>query len=194
VEKAARAFDVRHGERRMVLVAFMVLLSTITAHTMLETARDALLLAKLPRSSLGVVYIIIAILTIPTGAISAKLGNRFGARRSLTASLVVASFSVLGVHTLPATPKTAIVLYVLTGLIGAVLVPQFWAFTGDLFTVAQGRRLLGPIASAGVIGGLVGSGLAALAVQIFPTRHLLLLASAIFFVAGVALSCWDRVA
>jgi AAA family ATP:ADP antiporter len=194
VEKAARAFDVRHGERRMVLVAFMVLLSTITAHTMLETARDALLLAKLPRSSLGVVYIIIAILTIPTGAISAKLGNRFGARRSLTASLVVASFSVLGVHTLPATPKTAIVLYVLTGLIGAVLVPQFWAFTGDLFTVAQGRRLLGPIASAGVIGGLVGSGLAALAVQIFPTRHLLLLASAIFFVAGVALSFYRPMA
>lgn len=194
VEWAARAFDVRHGERRMVLVSFMVLLSTITAHTMLETARDAFLLAKLPRSSLGVVYIIIAILTIPTGAISAKLGNRFGARRALTASLVVASLSVLAVRGLPATPNAAIVLYVLTGLIGAILVPQFWAFTGDLFTVAQGRRLLGPIASAGVIGGLVGSGIAALAVRVFPTRHLLVLASAIFFVAGVALSFYRPMA
>ena len=187
VDTVARLLDVRAGERRMVLLAFAILLLTISAHTMLETARDALLLAKMPRRSLGIVYVIIAILTLPTGAVAATLGARMGPKRALCASLVAAAVSVLGVRALPANPATAMILYVLTGLIGAVLVPQFWAFTGDLFTVAQGRRLLGPIASAGVVGGLLGSSIAALAVMVVPTRQLLFLAATIFLVAATTL-------
>lgn len=196
VEGVARLFDVRAGERRLVLLAFAVLLLTISAHTMLETARDALLLAKMPRRALGVVYVVIAILTLPTGAVAASLGERLGPKRALCGSLVVAAVSVLFVRALPASPSTAMVLYVLTGLIGAVLVPQFWAFTGGLFTVAQGRRLLGPIASAGVVGGLVGSSIAAIAVMVIPTRQLLFVASGVFVLAAITLffSNTDRAA
>ncbi len=181
---AARALDVRRGEGSLVVLSFVVLLLTISAHTMLETARDTLLLAKMPRRSLGIVYVLIAIFTLPTGAIAAATARRWGPKRALSGSLVVAAASVMGVRALPAGPNTAMTLYVLTGLIGAVLVPQFWAFAGGLFTVTQGRRLLGPIASAGVIGGFVGSGLAAVAVRMMPTRQLLLVAGALFLVAA----------
>ncbi len=181
---AARALDVRRGEGGLVVLSFVVLLLTISAHTMLETARDTLLLAKMPRRSLGIVYVLIAVFTLPTGAIAAAMAKRWGPKRALSGSLVVAALSVLGVRALPAGANTAMTLYVLTGLIGAVLVPQFWAFAGGLFTVTQGRRLLGPIASAGVIGGFVGSGLAAVAVRMMPTRQLLLVAGAIFLVAA----------
>jgi len=182
-----RLFDVRAGELRLVAAAFVVLLLTISAHTMLETARDALLLAKMPRRALGLVYVVIAILTLPTGAVAASLGERMGPKRALCGSLVTAAVLVLGVRALPASPTTAMVLYVLTGLIGAVLVPQFWAFTTGLFTVAQGRRLLGPIASAGVTGGLLGSSIAAAVVLVLPTRQLLFVASAIFLAAATVL-------
>ncbi len=180
----ARALDVRRGEGRLVVLSFVVLLLTISAHTMLETARDTLLLAKMPRRSLGIVYVLIAVFTLPTGAIAAAMAKRWGPKRALCGSLVVAALSVLGVRGLPAGANTAMALYVLTGLIGAVLVPQFWAFAGGLFTVTQGRRLLGPIASAGVIGGFAGSGLAAVAVRMMPTRQLLVVAGAIFLVAA----------
>lgn len=182
-----RLFDVRRGELKLVVVAFAVLLLTISAHTMLETARDALLLAKMPRRALGLVYVVIAILTLPTGAIASVLGERMGPKRALCGSLVAAALLVLGVRSLPASSTTAMILYVLTGLIGAVLVPQFWAFTTGLFTVAQGRRLLGPIASAGVTGGLVGSSVAAAVVLVLPTRQLLFVASAIFLAAALVL-------
>src|SRR5262249_4631413 len=71
-----------------------------------------------------------------------------------------------------------------SGLIGAVLVPQFWALAGRMFTVSQGRRLLGPIASAGVLGGLVGSATAAAALSVVPVRSLVALAGLVFVGAG----------
>lgn len=180
----ARVLDIRSGEGSAVVLSFVVLLLVISAHTMLETARDTLLLARMPRRSLGIVYILIAICTLPTGALASRMTARWGPKRSLSGSLVVAAVSVLFVRTLPPTPTTAMGLYVLTGIIGSILVPQFWAFAAGLFTVSQGRRLLGPIASAGVIGGFVGSGLAALAVQTFSTRQLLIGASVIFVLAA----------
>ena len=51
---------------------------------------------------------------------------------------------------------SVLALYVTSTLIGTVLVPLFWAIVGARFTVSQGRRLLGPIAAAGTIGGAIG--------------------------------------
>ena len=47
-------FDIREGERRNTLAAFATLLAITTGHTMLETARDAFFLAKMPASRLPV--------------------------------------------------------------------------------------------------------------------------------------------
>lgn len=157
VERFARLLGVRDGERRAVLVSFSVLLSTVAAHALLETARDALLLSGVPRTALGVVYVLIAVLTVPTAVASRRATLRLGAKRALTVSLVAASGLVAGAWTLPVTSTVAVLVYVLTGLIGAVLVPQFWSFMGDVFTATQVRRLFGPISSAGVIGGVAGS-------------------------------------
>jgi ATP:ADP antiporter, AAA family len=180
-----RTLDVRTGERRLLLVMFGILLLTISAHTMLETARDTLLLAKMPRRSLGIVYILIAFFTLPAGAGASWVSQRWGPRRSLFASLLLAAACVLTVRSFPATPVTAMTLYVLTGLIGAVLVPQFWSLSGSLFTVAQGRRLLGPIASAGVVGGFLGSAGAALAVRVVSTKQLLIISAVLLVAAAV---------
>ena len=45
-----RLLDVRPEERRQMAIAFLVLFGILTAHTILETARDALFLARLPRT------------------------------------------------------------------------------------------------------------------------------------------------
>jgi AAA family ATP:ADP antiporter len=172
----------------------MVLLSTVMAHTLLETARDTLLLLRLPRSALGVVYVIIAVLTLPTVALSRHVTLRLGAKQAMVVTLLAASVLVVGAWTLPASPLTAIVVYVLTGLSGAVLIPQFWAFAADVFTATQGRRLFGPISTAGVVGGVVGSGAAALIVRFTHSRQLLLVAAGIFLVAGGAFALYRPMA
>jgi ATP:ADP antiporter, AAA family len=188
VDALAQFFDVRSGEHMLVLVSFVTLLLIVSGHTMLETARDALLLSKLPRDSLALVYIAIAAVTLPTGAIASRVSIAFGAKKALLTSFFVAAVSVLVVRQLPATRNVAVGLYVLTGMIGAVLVPQFWSFAASLFSVAQGRRLLGPIASAGVLGGFVGSALAAVLLQRLTSRHLLEVAAAFFVLAGICMA------
>jgi ATP:ADP antiporter, AAA family len=47
-----RLLDVRPEERRPAATAFLVLFGILAAHTVLETARDALFLARLPPSQL----------------------------------------------------------------------------------------------------------------------------------------------
>ena len=44
----SKYWDIRAGEGRLVIFSFVTLLLIVSAHTVLETARDALLLTRLP--------------------------------------------------------------------------------------------------------------------------------------------------
>jgi AAA family ATP:ADP antiporter len=56
---------------------------------------------------------------------------------------------------------------------------------GTLFTAAQSRRLFGPLASGGVLGGVGGGALAALLLGFVPVRGLLGVASLLYFGAAL---------
>ena len=53
----ARLIDLRAGESRIAILSFLVLMLTSAGYTVLETARDALLVTQLPQRDFGVVYI-----------------------------------------------------------------------------------------------------------------------------------------
>jgi ATP:ADP antiporter, AAA family len=76
-------------------------------------------------------------------------------------------------------------LYVFGALSATVLVGQFWQLAGTLFTAAQSRRLFGPLASGGVLGGVGGGALAALLLSAVPVRGLLGVASLLYFGAAL---------
>ncbi|WP_394843762.1 MFS transporter [Pendulispora brunnea] len=175
-----RAFDIRSGEGRLAALAFATLLLLITAHTILETARDALLLMRLPPRELGIVYIAVAICALPAASIGTRAGERFGPRRTLIGMLIAAAATVVSLFSIHTSRATVVVTYVASGLIGSVLVPQFWTLVGSLFTVAQARRLVGPVASAGIVGGVLGSGAAAAAIMAIRIKALLLVSAGVF--------------
>lgn len=183
-----KKFDIRPGEGRVVGPAFAILLLIVGAHTVLETARDALLLSELPPRALGIVYLAVAALTLPSAAFAAALSDRLGAQRGLAWTLVVAAAITSVFFFVPPSNVSVVVLYVVSGLIGAHLVPQFWALAGRLLTVGEGRRLINPIALSGVLGGLFGSGLAALALYFVPVTALILVAAGIFLLAAGVLA------
>jgi hypothetical protein len=60
----SRLLDVRPGERGITLASFLVLFGGLAAHTMLETARDALFLTRLPASQLPWMYLALAALAL----------------------------------------------------------------------------------------------------------------------------------
>src|SRR4029077_9545986 len=68
-----RLLDVRPEERRSTTIAFLALFGILAAHTILETARDALFLARLPPSQLPWMYLAMA-------GVAARLSN-WSARR-----------------------------------------------------------------------------------------------------------------
>jgi AAA family ATP:ADP antiporter len=184
----SRLVDVRRGEVRTLVAAFVTLLLLITAHTALETARDALLLARFPARSLGVVYLAVAACVLPASWVAARVSERMGARRALGGGLALAGAAMVALFVVPTTRTSVVVLYVTSSLVGAVLVPLFWNLVGSILTVAEGRRLLGPLGAAGVLGGLVGSGAAAGLVEWLPAKALLLVSAGVLLLTMAALA------
>jgi AAA family ATP:ADP antiporter len=189
----SRVVDVRREEIPAALQAFVILLLILLGHTVLETARDALLITRLPPRSLGIVYVAVAVCVLPAAALASKVSARLGPRRALGGSLVLASTALVVLFVLPTTQASVVGLYVASGLVGAVVVPQFWGLVGSFFTVAQARRLLGPIAAAGVIGATLGSTAAVGLLAVLRVKGLLLVASGILLLVVVVVTLGRRV-
>src|SRR5512147_389189 len=91
--RSSRKFvDLRPGELDIFLRAFGVLLLTVAGHTLLETARDALFLARLPPRLLTYVYVTVAVGAVVITPLSGRLARFAGARSALVVSLVFTAF------------------------------------------------------------------------------------------------------
>lgn len=190
-EALRRALDLRDGEEALVFRAGSVLFGLIAGHTLLETARDAVFLGKLPPSRLGLVYALLAVLSLGIARITGRVMQRFGHRNLFVFSLMAASFGTVFLYLLPESGVTAFVLYLWSALLGSVLTIEFWALVGGLLSTAQAKRLLGPLAAGGVVGAVAGATLAALLVMSLPVSVLLPIASAVFLGTSVAALGFD---
>ncbi len=180
-----RLFDVRPAERPSVWAGFGALLLIVVAHTVLETVRDALFLRYVGPSGLGPMYILAAAVTLAMGSIASGIGLRFGVKRALFVTQIASSIVAGVFFFLPPTRTTLIGLYAFGAVGGSLLVPQLWTFVGTLFHAGQSRRVFGTIALAGVLGAVLGSGLAATALLVVDVKTLLLGSSAAFLASAV---------
>ncbi len=183
-----RFFDLRKGEAAVLIRTAMVLFGLIAAHTLLETARDALFLGKLSPSKLPLVYVLLAGLSLFVAKGNSRFIQAFGRRNSLILTLQASAFGTVLIYLLPRNATTIFGLYLWSGLLGTVLVVQFWMFAGQLFTVAQSKRLFGPIAAGGVLGAVSGASFAVAALSLLDVTSLMLVASGIFIATGLLLT------
>jgi ATP:ADP antiporter, AAA family len=181
-----RLLGIRPEDQRDTIVSFATLVAMLAAHSMLETARDALFLSKLPASYLPVTYIVIAALALVVSRVNSAAAARFSRKRLLSLTLLIG-----GVATLAFYPATAGrdawmlgALYVWTGLCATVVVVQFWLLLGDVFNVTQAKRLFSIIGAGGLVGATLGSGAASLLLTVLDARALLLAAGGLFIVAA----------
>jgi ATP:ADP antiporter, AAA family len=181
----ARFVDVRPGEWRGAVLSFAVLMFASAAYTVLETARDALLVTRIPQREFGLVYIAVAACALPAASLMARVGHRLAPPRVLMAALLGSGAAVALYLALPVQRASVVALYVTAALVSSVVFPQFWVTLGTLFTVGQSRRLLGPITSASVLGSVGGSAVAAAVVPALPVRALLGISAALFVASAV---------
>jgi ATP:ADP antiporter, AAA family len=183
-----RLVDVREGEGTSAVQAALTLFLLIAGHTVLETARDTLFLEKLAPSRLTLVYGLIAGLALLASPLCTALARRFGRRNALISLLLVAAYGTALFFVQPLGPRGVFALYAWSGLLGTLLVLLFWLFASELLTVAQGKRLFGPIAAGGVLGAVAGAGAAAALLQRLPVPSLLLVGSGCFLGAALVLT------
>ncbi|HWZ93464.1 MAG TPA: hypothetical protein VNW92_31610, partial [Polyangiaceae bacterium] len=176
----ARSLDIRRGEGRVLARAFATLFLILAAYTVLETARDALLLTRLPLRAIGIAYVAAAVCVLPASGWAARSSQRFGVRATLVGGLL-AEAALLGLlFVVPTSGVSTVAIYAVCSLAGAVLVPLFWGLLGSSLTVVQARRLLGPVGAAGALGAAVGSGAAAGILSLVHTKTLLLVSAFVF--------------
>jgi len=184
----SRFLDVRDGEVSLFLRVFFVLGLTIAGHTLLETARDALFLARLPPKLLALVYVAVALGMLVITPLNVRLTRRAGPRNALVVSLLLTAFVSAWFRTRPASANAVFALYVFGTLSATLLIGQFWLLAGTLFSAAQSRRLFGPLASGGVLGAIAGAGAATLLLEVTQVRSLLAVATLAYFGAALLVS------
>ncbi len=178
--------DVRPEERRTTFAAFGALLAITTGHTLMETARDALFLTKLPAAQLPWMYLVIVVFALALAQLGRR-GAKTDSKAGVAIALVVAGAVTTGFYVLVRGAASAMVLYALyvwSGLFASWVMVQLWTLLGRAHTMTQAKRLYGFIGAGAVLGGVVGAVLARAVVAMYSPRTALLFAAALFVVAA----------
>jgi AAA family ATP:ADP antiporter len=168
--------DIRPEERRATLAALFTLLGMMASHALLETARDALFLAKLPAQRLPWVYLTVALIAFGAFSLQQILGRSASQKLRLLTSLLASSGITFVFWLLAARQEDWVLfaLYVWAGVLASLLGVRFWTLLGELFTVSEAKRLYAVIGAGSVLGAILGSALARLLVMELDPRHLIL--------------------
>ncbi len=183
-----RLFDIRPAERARASQAAGALFAILAGFTISETARDSLFLASNGAKQLALAYLAIAAIAMVAIAANAWVVRRLGRRGALIVTLVVAATGTAAFYVIPRGSAAGLALYLWTGLIGTVVVVQYWLLAGTRFTTAEAKRLYGPIAASGAIGTLAGALFAWRLLYDLEIEGLLLVASGFYVVAAVLLA------
>jgi AAA family ATP:ADP antiporter len=186
-------FRVRREDRRNLAVGFAGLMAIMTAHSVMETARDTLFLSSLPAADLPRAYLAIAVLAIAELKIHERVMRRIRDRRTLlAASLVFGSLVTLGFWGLLDERGTwaRFGFYVWTGLLITVVLIEFWLLLDEAVTVTQAKRIFPAIAAGGVTGAVLGSLLAEALLRVISPAGLVFVSAIVLVVAAAASLLW----
>jgi len=177
----------RPEERRGALVAFVTAFGILSAHTLLETARDALFLARLPATRLPWVYLMIAAFAVVLSLGPWRGRLRVSGAYNLSVVLGVCAVVTFGFWAISSARHSAALyaLYTWTGLEGSLAPLEFWLVLGEKYTVTQAKRIFGFVATGSLLGAVAGAAVARVIVAEFSASALVLSAAIAFAVTAL---------
>jgi AAA family ATP:ADP antiporter len=168
--------------------AGFLLLLMMMGHTALETARDSLFLARLPVQQLPWTYGAIAIAALGAAEINARLRSRFDHRQLLALTLLIGAVGSLGFVRLFQLELSWAphAFYVWIAVIATLATAQFWLVVSEHFTVLQAKSAYAVISAGGLVGAMLGGGLARVIAERFGDLSLLGVGAALFVATAAA--------
>jgi ATP/ADP translocase/HEAT repeat protein len=139
----------------------MTLLGILASYAILETARDALFLARLSPEELPWVYLVMAGVAVVLAEVP---GEGLGLPRALRLPVTLAfgAAVTLGFYLLGPAGQPWLLrgFYVWSGAIVTLAGVQFWVLLGEIYTITQAKRLYRAIGTGSLLGAALGAGLA----------------------------------
>lgn len=159
--------DVRAGEGVSVLLLTCTIFLLLASYYLLKTAREALILS-LENGAVLKAYSSAAQAVLLLGLVPAYswLASRVPRVRLIGITTTFLGVNLLGFAALYAAGTViAVPFYIWLGIYNIFTISQFWAFTNDLYTEGQGRRLFAFIGVGSSLGAWLGAEAAALLVK-----------------------------
>ena len=180
-------FGVPRAIAGRVMVAFATLLCLLAAHSMLETARDAMFLSALPAARLPWVYLAIAALALGAAGLNQVVTRRFS-RRSVVSLTLLGSAAVTSLFWFAPAGGVGWIyaFYTWTGLVASISVIQLWTLVSQELDPGQAKRAFAVIGAGGLIGATLGSAVSGAVLQLLELapRDLILFGAVVLVVAG----------
>ncbi|MEZ5403306.1 MAG: Npt1/Npt2 family nucleotide transporter [Bryobacteraceae bacterium] len=145
-------------DARAAALAMAACLLMLAAHVGSKAIRDAAFLSQFPVTSLPAMVAVAAIVSILSVSVSSRAMARFTPARLVPLSFLVSAGLLvalwLGTDRFPRV--TAVAIYLQTVSLGALLSSGYWSVINEHFDPHRARQLVGRIAGAGTLGGMIG--------------------------------------
>jgi AAA family ATP:ADP antiporter len=162
----------------------------LAGHTVLETARDSLFLARLSVQQLPLTYVAIAVAAMFAAEINGRLRARMAPGPLLLWTLALGALGDIA-FILPFRAQAVWAphaFYVFIAVIATLATSQFWLLVSELFTVLEAKRSFAIISAGGLLGAMLGGGIARLVSGQFGDTALLWVGAALLVFSGVMAS------
>jgi ATP/ADP translocase len=152
----ARWLDLRPDEVRIVALSFCGAFLAIAFLVLARSLRETFYLTAFPVETLPYITVTVALLSVPTVALFARLLSRGNPHRVLVGLLIVLAIGLAALWPVVGHSGSAVIgFYVWTALGTLLLTSGFWLLAAELFPVRGAKRLFGLIGAGGTAGAIV---------------------------------------
>lgn len=184
-------YDVREGEWKSVFLMVGLHFLLMMVLYFLKPARDSLFLVETGPDQLPVVYIILALVSLPVTYLVSDVLARYSTRHVISWVLAFLTLNLLLLRWLFVFdhPLIYMLFYIWVGIFGILVISLFWLQANSIFDAAQSKRLFSFLTLSAILGSIFGSEASSLVVSYTPvlTEDLLYISIALLGLAILTL-------
>jgi len=176
-------YDVRDGEWLVTTAMFSINFLLMVILYLLKPARDSLFLVELGAEALPLVFILVAVFSIPVTQLISKLVQKFNNYKVFLWTNLFVILNLLIMRGLFVIDQGWVytLFYIWVSVYSIMIISQFWVFANELYNTSQSKRLFSLLNLGAILGAIAGSQFSNIAVSVLDiqTENLLFLSIAV---------------